>query len=135
VNARSEHEVLSVLALVEKEYAIDTRNVFLMGHSMGGNGTWYLGQKFASRWAAIAPMSSGFGYADYPLQRLKGMPLLVSAGSEDIAMHGLLAQHHLARFKAAGLVAEYVEIPGGDNMSMIPPMVPKVLQFFAAHKK
>lgn len=135
VNARSEQDVLNVLALVEKEYSIDTRNVFLMGHSMGGNGAWYLGQKFAARWAAIAPMSAGFGYVDYPLQRLKGMPLLVSAGSEDIAMHGLLAQHHLARFKAAGLAAEYVEIPGGDHMSMIPPMVPKVIQFFAAHKR
>jgi predicted peptidase len=135
VNARSEREVLNVLALVEKEYAIDTHNVFLMGHSMGGTGAWYLGQKFASRWAAIAPMSSGFGYAEYPLQRLKGMPLLVSAGSDDIAMHGLLAQRQLAQFKAAGLKVEYVEIPGADQMSMLPPMLPKVLQFFAAHKR
>jgi len=29
------------------------------GHSMGGNGTWLLGAKYAETWTAIAPMSAG----------------------------------------------------------------------------
>jgi predicted peptidase len=48
---------MNVLALVEKEYAVDTSRVFLMGHSMGGMGTWYLGQKYADKWAALGVMS------------------------------------------------------------------------------
>ena len=53
-----------VIALVEKEYAIDTSRVYLMGHSMGGMGAWYLGQKYADKWAGLGVMSGGFGYLD-----------------------------------------------------------------------
>jgi predicted peptidase len=135
VTQLSEKDVFNVLGIVEKEYTIDESNIFLMGHSMGGMGTWYLAQKFPQKWAAMAPMSGGFGFVDYPLEKIKGIPLIVSAGSEDIAMHGQAAKDEVARFKAVGLSPVYVEIEGGDHMSMISPMLPKVFEFFAAHKR
>jgi predicted peptidase len=131
----SEKDVMKVLDIVEKEYNIDVARVYLMGHSMGGNGTWYLGQKYADKWAAIAPMSSGFGYVDYPLDRLKGIPIMVTAGSRDIAMHGPQAQAQVARYKAAGLDIRYVEIPDGSHMSNIPSAFPQVIQFLATHHR
>jgi len=131
----SEKDVMNVLAIVEKEYNVDTTRVFLMGHSMGGMGTWYLGQKYADKWAAMGVMSGGFGYIDYPLQRLKGIPIFTDAGSKDTAMHGPAALAELARFKAAGLDVTYVEIPDGTHMSSIPPAFPQVLEFFATHHR
>ena len=128
----SEKDVMNILANVEKEYNVDRSRVYLMGHSMGGNGTWYLGQKYRDKWAAIAPMSSGFGYVDYPLTKLKGIPIMVTAGSRDIAMHGPQAQAELKRFKAAGLDIRYVEIPCGSHMTNIPFAFPQVVQFFTA---
>jgi predicted peptidase len=135
VNELSEKDVMNVLALVEKEYAVDTSRVYLMGHSMGGMGTWYLGQKYASKWAALGVMSGGFGYQNYPAERLRGIPLIVGAGSMDTAFHGAEAQAGIAQLKAAGLDPVYVEIPGGTHMSMIPSMLPQVLEFFATHHR
>jgi predicted peptidase len=135
VNELSEKDVMNVIAQVEKEYAIDTSRVFLMGHSMGGMGTWYLGQKYVDKWAGLGIMSGGFGYVDYPAERLKGIPLIIGAGSMDTAYHGAEAQAGIAKLKAAGLNPVYVEIPDGTHMSMIPSMFPQVLEFFATHHR
>ena len=106
-----------------------------MGHSMGGMGTWYLGQKYADKWAALGVMSGGFGYKDYPAERLKGIPLIIGAGSMDTALHGAEAQAGIAQLKAAGLNPVYIEIPDGTHMLMIPPMFPQVIEFFATHHR
>lgn len=135
VNELSEKDVMNVLALVQKEYAVDTSRIYLMGHSMGGMGTWYLGQKYADKWAGLGVMSGGFGYVDYPAQRIKGIPLIIGAGSMDTAFHGAEAQAGIATLKAAGLNPTYIEIPDGTHMSMIPPMLPRVLEFFATHHR
>jgi predicted peptidase len=135
VNELSEKDVMNVISLVEKEYAIDPSRVYLMGHSMGGMGTWYLGQKYADKWAGLGVMSGGFGYIDYPAERLIGIPLIIGAGSMDTALHGAEAQAGIARLKAAGLNPIYVEIPEGTHMSMIPSMFPQVLEFFATHHR
>lgn len=135
VNELSEKDVMNVLALVEQEYAVDTSRVYLMGHSMGGTGTWYLGQKYADKWAGLGVMSGGFGYQDYPAARLKGIPLMTGAGSMDTALHGAEAQAGIAKLKAAGLNPVYVEISEGTHMSMIPPMFPQVIEFFATHHR
>jgi predicted peptidase len=135
VNELSEKDVMNVLALMEKEYSVDLSRVYLMGHSMGGMGTWYLGQKYADKWAALGVMSGGFGYIGYPVERLKGIPIIADAGSMDTAMHGEMAQKELARFKAAGLNISYIEIPGGTHMSSIPPAFPQVIEFLATHHR
>jgi poly(3-hydroxybutyrate) depolymerase len=135
VNELSEKDVMNVLSIVEKEYKIDTSRVYLMGHSMGGMGTWYLGQKYADKWAALGVMSGGFGYVDYPLQHLKGIPIIATAGGKDTAMHGPMAQAELARFQAAGLDIRYIEIPDGTHMSNIPASFPQVIDFLATHHR
>jgi predicted peptidase len=135
VTELSERDVFNVLDIVEKEYSIGERNIFLMGHSMGGFGTWYLAQKFPQKWAAIAPLSGGFGFVDYPVAKIKNIPVYAAAGSEDTALHGELARNEAARFRAAGVSIVYEEVPGGTHMSMIPPSIPKVFEFFAAHKR
>ncbi len=131
----SEKDVMNVLAIVEKEYKVDTKRVYLMGHSMGGMGTWYLGQKYASKWAALGVMSGGFGYVDYPPAKLKGIPIIADAGTKDTAMHGPQAQAEYERFKAAGLNVTYFEVPDGTHMSSIPTAFPKVIEFLATHHR
>ena len=48
---------MHVLELVRKQYKIDDNRIYLMGHSMGGIGTWKLAPKYPDIWAAIAPFS------------------------------------------------------------------------------
>jgi len=135
VNDLSEKDVMNVLAIVEKEYNVDTSSVYLMGHSMGGMGTWYLGQKYAEKWAGLGVMSGGFGYVDYPFRRLIGIPLIITAGGMDTALHGAEAQAGLAKLRAASLDPVYIEVPGATHMSNIPTSFPQVLAFFATHHR
>ena len=52
----SEQDVMQVLQLVRQQYKIDENRIYLMGHSMGGIGTWKIAPKFPDIWAAIAPI-------------------------------------------------------------------------------
>src|SRR6185369_6803224 len=53
----SEKETLEVVDLIRKEFKVDDDRTYLMGHSMGGAGTLYLGIKYPQRWAAIAALA------------------------------------------------------------------------------
>jgi len=46
-------------------YNIDENRIYLVGHSMGGGGTWAQGSRLPETWAAIAPASS-FGVDGIP---------------------------------------------------------------------
>jgi poly(3-hydroxybutyrate) depolymerase len=55
---------MTVFEMIKKEFNVDENRTYLMGHSMGGAGTIYLGVKYASIWAAIgaeAPATSPAG--------------------------------------------------------------------------
>jgi hypothetical protein len=68
------------------KYRIDTTRIYLTGHSLGGNGTWYLAAKYPDRFAAIAPMS-GFTsesiYIDRNIGNLMKIPLWAFHGKLD----------------------------------------------------
>src|SRR4029078_13575046 len=53
----SEKDVMNVLAMMRKEVNVDDSRTYLIGHSMGGAGTYFLGSKYAKEWAAIAPIA------------------------------------------------------------------------------
>jgi predicted peptidase len=57
----------SVLLLVDEicaKYKVDPRRIYLTGLSMGGYGTWSVGMKNVSRFAAIVPICGGGTKAD-----------------------------------------------------------------------
>src|SRR5258706_8113115 len=55
--AANEQAVNTLLAAVEKSYAIDQKKVIVTGYSMGGAGTWYWGNKYPDRFSAAVPVS------------------------------------------------------------------------------
>jgi len=58
----SEKDTMNVIAMVRKEFNIDDKRMYIMGHSMGGAGALYLGSKNASMFAAVgaaAPAGAG----------------------------------------------------------------------------
>lgn len=126
----SEMDVMNVLQLVSREYNVDPDRVYLMGHSMGGMGTYVLGQKYADKWAAIAPMSGTLGDVEYSLDRLRNVAVMLSAGSTETPTVAA-AQAQVEQMKEMGIVTGLWIEPGGTHMSMIAPTLPKVLAFFA----
>jgi predicted peptidase len=127
----SETDVMNVLALVRREYNVDPARTFLMGHSMGGMGTYVLGQKYAELWAAIAVLSGTLADATYDLERLRNLAVMLSAGEQEAAVVEA-AQAQIEALKALGITTSLFVAPGATHGSMIAPTMPKVLDFFAA---
>jgi pimeloyl-ACP methyl ester carboxylesterase len=51
----AEEDVLACIAEVKRDYRIDADRVYLMGHSMGGTGSWNLAARFPDQFAGIGP--------------------------------------------------------------------------------
>lgn len=132
--ALSEQDVLKVVALVQAEYKVDPERVYLMGHSMGGFGTWFMGQKYSDRWAALAPMSgiNANGRSELDIATLAKLPIMVAVGEQET---DTVAESKKAveQLKAAGGEVEYVEIVGGTHGSMVAPSTARIMEFFSKH--
>jgi predicted peptidase len=126
----SETDVMNVLALVTQEYNVDPDRTFLMGHSMGGMGTYVLGQKYAEKWAAIAVMSGTLADVTYDLARLRDMAVMLSAGEQEAAVVEA-AKAQIESLRALGITTELFVAPGATHGSMIAPTLPEVLEFFS----
>jgi predicted peptidase len=124
----SEKDVINVLELVLNEYPIERAKMFLMGHSMGSGGTWYIGGKYAAYWAALAPMSGPFVLEEgYPWEQLRNKPVLVTEGLSAATVAG----SHAVRdwMKADGFPVTYQEV-NADHPGMVPLVLPDVFAFF-----
>jgi len=129
--ALSEQDVLNVIELVSAEYAVDPDRMYLLGHSMGGFGTWWLGQKYADRWAAIAPMSGVLPNVDYQLARLERVPVHVSIGGQENPDWVDASRRQVETMRAMGMTVGYFEPADATHGSMIAPTLPEALEFFA----
>ena len=129
----SERDTLNVLDRTIAEYGVDPAAVFLMGHSMGSGGAWYLANKYPARWAAVAPMSGPFAEAALePFANLKGKPIYYTEGIQTPSLAASRAMHEAAR--AAGLDITYREFDA-DHGGMVPLAAPGVFEFFDAHRR
>jgi predicted peptidase len=133
--ALSERDVLNVLDLVKREYRIDPSRIYLMGHSMGGFGTWWLGQKYADTWAAIAPMSGVLPNVDYQLGKLKNVPVMVSIGGAENPAWVDASRKQVDAMQALGMRTAYFEPAGATHGGMIAPTTPRVFAFLAQQRK
>ncbi|HLK68058.1 MAG TPA: prolyl oligopeptidase family serine peptidase [Bryobacteraceae bacterium] len=131
----SEKDALNVLDLVTKEYPIDADRVFLFGHSAGGAGTWYLGEKYAGKWAAIAASAAATRPAGFPFDRLKGMPIMVCHGDQDDEVPVASSRNMVKAAKDAGLDPQYLEVPGATHLTIVALVEPKVFDFFDQHPR
>ena len=131
VSALSEKDTMYVLEMVRKEFNVDETRIYLMGHSMGGMGAMYLGEKYAPLWAAVACLA-GFGSPD-PKGKLKDTPLYFTAGSNDNLGSG--GRTAAERLKAEGMNVEWKEVPGLDHGGIIAGAMPDVFKFFNEHTK
>jgi len=131
---RSEQDVVNVLELVLAEYPVDRNGMFLMGHSMGSGGTWYLGAKYADLWRAMAPMSGPFvEQSTYPWDRIRKMPIFMTEGTG--ATPSLAGSRAMQQWmKSQGFNLEYMEVDA-DHGGMVPLVLPAVFDFFDRQAK
>jgi len=124
----AERDVLDVLAQVEKDYRIDTKHVFLMGHSMGGYGTWSIAMAHPDLFAGLGPISGGGD--PNGMVKIKGIPEFVTHGDNDRTVSVAQSRRMVEAAKQAGVKIEYHEIPGGSHVSVAAPAFGPMMDYF-----
>jgi predicted esterase len=131
----SENDALNVLDLVTREYPIDPGRIYLFGHSAGGAGTWYLGEKYAEKWAAIAASAAATRPDGFPFDRLKGIPIMICHGDKDDEVPVSSSRNMVKAAKESGLDPQYLEVPGATHLTIVAIVEPKVFEFFDQHPR
>jgi predicted peptidase len=137
----SELDVMTVLQIARSEFNVDPDRVYLMGHSMGGAGTLFLGQKHVEYWAAVAVIAP----AAFMMQReqkdvlapLKAarVPVMITQGDQDPVVPAVNTRTWAAAMDELGMEHEYVEMPGRDHGTIIWDGMPEIFRFFAEHTR
>jgi hypothetical protein len=108
--ALSEADVLAVLDYVERHWSIDPDRIHLMGGSMGGGGTFWLGSRYPHRFASGRPVC---GYAsDLPVGNLLTFPLYATHSDDDYVVSVLHSRGPIARLRELGGNATLDETTG-----------------------
>lgn len=135
----SEIDAMTLLALIRKRYAIDNDRIYLMGHSMGGAGTYHLGGKYPGIWAGIAPIAGAGGIADAAAaERYRSVATLLMHGEKDSIVSANASRRAAMLLQGAGAQHLYLEFPGKDHEFWIrrgAEHLEKVFLFFATVSK
>ena len=134
----SEQDVFNVLDAVRKQLHTDPARTYLMGHSMGGGGTLYLGMKYPDAWAALAAFSPALFSDSDGLKALQHTPVFVAQGEKDFLVKVEDTRRWIAKMEELGVPHEYMEIKGGDHLFSIaanPAMISKAFDFLDVHHR
>ena len=129
----AEQDVLDVIAEVRRDYKIDPNRIYLMGHSMGGYGTWSVAMAHPDLFAALGPISGGGDSGG--LLKIRQIPEYVVHGDDDRTVNVSESRRMVEAGKKAGIEIVYVEVPGGIHVSVAAPQFGPMLDFFAKQAK
>jgi pimeloyl-ACP methyl ester carboxylesterase len=134
----AEIDTMALLKLIREQYAIDSDRIYLMGHSMGGAGTYYLGAKYNDIWAGLAAISGARGVADGAAERYKALPTLIMHGAKDSIVSPATSRRSVAALQGVGAPCIYLEFPDKDHEFWIrrgAAQMEKVFLFFSLVSK
>ena len=111
----AELDTMTLLKSIRERYVVDSDRIYLMGHSMGGAGTYYLGGKYNDIWAGLAPISGAGGIAEGAAERYKSLPTLIMHGGKDSIVPATNSRRAVAALQAVGAPHLYLEFPDKDH--------------------
>ena len=126
---KAETDVLDVLAEVRRDFKIDASRIYLMGHSMGGFGTWSIAMKYPGLFAALGPIAGGGSAAG--LEKIKHVPQYVVHGDNDKTVPVAASRTMVEAARKLGVKLVYVEVPGGSHSGVVVPQFGPMFDFFA----
>src|SRR5262245_61881828 len=131
----SEKDVMNVLDIVRKEFTTDPDRTFLMGHSMGGGGTFHIAMRTPELWAALAPIAPAIFHQISDLEKIKNIPIILVQGDKDNLVRVERIRPWAEKMKEMKMTCEDVEVPGGGHVDVAMKNLPKIFEFFNAHPK
>jgi predicted esterase len=132
----AEKDVLDVLGEMKREFAIDEDRVYLMGHSMGGYGSWSVSVNNPDLFAAIGPFAGGgTPLVTGRLKAIAHIPWFVVHGDADPTVPVEESRKMVKMGQDLGIKIKYVEVPGGDHTNIVVPKMSELFDWFDAHKR
>ena len=131
----SEKDVMNVLKIVQGEFNVDPGRVYLMGHSMGGGGTWHIGIKYPDIWAGLAPIAPATFRSPDDLEKVKTTPVILVQGDKDRLVPVRGARRWAAKMKELGMTYKYIEVKDGNHVAPAITELPAIFEFFSKHAK
>jgi predicted peptidase len=127
--------VMGMLDRAKKDYNVDTTRLYLTGLSQGGHGTWAIGTKHPSLWAAIAPIC-GYGNPEDYASALKDMPIWCFHGEADKSVSVEQSRAIVEAIKTAGGSPKLTTYPGVEHNSWDKAYrEEKLYDWFLEHKR
>ncbi len=130
-NEKHVNFVRTIVKEIRSKYNIDPDRIYLMGHSMGGFGCFYVGTRTTDLFAAISPWSGGPNSA--VLSNLKHTPTYIIHGNKDAQVNvagSREAARQLAQMKYPHV---YVEL-SIDGHGVPGPEQDKAVEWIARQK-
>jgi poly(3-hydroxybutyrate) depolymerase len=131
----SEKDVMNVLAIVRKDFNVDPDRIYLMGHSMGGGGTWHLALKHPDLWAGLAPIAPAIFRQATAVEKIKHIPVILIQGDQDKLVPVAGARRWAEEMKKNGMTYEYVEVEGGDHVNVAMQNMGRIFDFFEKQRR
>lgn len=127
--------VLAILDEVVANHRIDEQRIYLIGHSMGGNGAWYLAHRAPERFAAIAPMAApAVTWWAYRIAEA-GIPVWAFHGARDEAVPSVESERMVEALRAAGGDARLTLYPEGGHAIFEPFEGDELFEWLLAQRR
>lgn len=131
-----EDDVLKVIGLVKKQFAVDERRIFLAGISMGGSGVWTIAAHHPHIFAGAVPVSGRndylfwHRYEDTPphadlfcmgdfayeiAENFRNLPVFCIHGGADSLVETEQSRRMVKKLEGLGFDVTYKEIKGADH--------------------
>lgn len=132
----AETDVIDVLNAMKRDYSIDDDRVYLMGHSMGGYGSWSIAVNHPDLFAAIGPIAGGGQpFVMMGLKKITHVPWIVIHGDKDPTVSVEESRKMVKAGKDLGIEIKYLEILGGNHTDIAVPAFKDIFDWFDAHKR
>jgi dienelactone hydrolase len=118
-----------------KDFNVDPNRIYLMGHSMGGGGTFHIGIKNPDLFAALAPIAPAVFHKTDELEKIKHVPVILVQGDKDNLVKVERIRPWAEKMKELKMKYEYIEVPGGGHVDVAFKNLPQIFEFFDKHTK
>ena len=134
--ASAERDVIDVTKEMKREYSIDDDRVYLMGHSMGGYGSWSVAVNHPDLFAAIGPISGGGTPFSRPkLKAIAHVPWIVVHGDNDPTVPVEESRKMVKAGKELGIESNTSKSRAAITPTWWSPRFKDIFDWFDTHKR
>ncbi|MDD4278687.1 MAG: prolyl oligopeptidase family serine peptidase [Candidatus Sumerlaeales bacterium] len=129
----AEQDVLDIIEQVKKDYSIDVNRIALIGHSMGGWGTSWIGLRHPELFSTILPFSGWT--SEELLPNAMNLDPFIMHDCNDKVVDPNLSRREAAALTKLGISLRYLETAGyGHSTAMLCDNIDEICQWILNHR-